>query len=76
MKIEFNNRIKTSTEIQEHNEVVSSFQRVANLKDLKENSLLRIDVEGKPVVLAMVQGKVYAMDAVCSHEGGPLEDGS
>jgi ferredoxin-NADP reductase/nitrite reductase/ring-hydroxylating ferredoxin subunit len=76
MKIEFNNRIKTSTEIQEHNEVVSSFQRVANLKDLKENSLLRIDVEGKPVVLAIVRGKVYAMDAVCSHEGGPLEDGS
>jgi glycine betaine catabolism B len=23
-----------------------------------------------------VNGKVYAMDAVCSHEGGPLEDGS
>jgi hypothetical protein len=44
MKIESNNRIKTSIEIQEHNEVVSSYQRVANLKDLKENSLLRIDV--------------------------------
>jgi ferredoxin-NADP reductase len=24
----------------------------------------------------MVQGKVYALDAVCSHEGGPLEEGT
>jgi glycine betaine catabolism B len=24
----------------------------------------------------MVDGKVYAMDAVCSHEGGPLEEGT
>jgi len=53
-----------------------TFQKVANRKDLKEGSLLRVDVEGKPIVLAMVQGKVYAIDAVCSHEGGPLEDGS
>ncbi len=53
-----------------------TFQKVANRKDLKEGSLLRVDVKGKPIVVAMVQGKVYAMDAVCSHEGGPLEDGS
>ena len=53
-----------------------AFQKVANMKDLKEARLLRVDVEGKPIVLAVVQGNVHAMDAVCSHEGGPLEDGS
>jgi glycine betaine catabolism B len=53
-----------------------TFQKVANRKDLNDGSLLRVDVEGKPIVLAVVLGKVYAMDAVCSHEGGPLEDGS
>jgi ferredoxin-NADP reductase/nitrite reductase/ring-hydroxylating ferredoxin subunit len=53
-----------------------TFQKVANRKDLREGSLLRVDVKGKPIVLAVVQGKVYAMDAICSHEGGPLEDGS
>jgi nitrite reductase/ring-hydroxylating ferredoxin subunit len=51
-------------------------KKVANIQDLKERKLLRVDVEGKPIVLAMVQENVYAMDAVCSHEGGPLEDGS
>jgi glycine betaine catabolism B len=55
---------------------MSTFQKVANIKDFKEGGLLRVDVEGKPIVLAKIQGNVYAMDAVCSHEGGPLEDGS
>ncbi len=56
--------------------MMSTFQKVANIKDLKEGGLLRVDIEGKPIVLAKIQGNVYAMDAVCSHEGGPLEDGS
>ena len=56
--------------------MMPAFQKVANMKDLKEARLLRVDVEGKPIVLAVVQGNVHAMDAVCSHEGGPLEDGS
>jgi ferredoxin-NADP reductase/nitrite reductase/ring-hydroxylating ferredoxin subunit len=45
-------------------------------QDLKESRPVRIDVEGKPIVLTKVNGKVFAMDAVCSHEGGPLEDGT
>jgi ferredoxin-NADP reductase/nitrite reductase/ring-hydroxylating ferredoxin subunit len=56
--------------------MMSTFQKVANTRDLEGGKLLRVDVEGKPIVLAMVQENVYAMDAVCSHEGGPLEDGS
>jgi glycine betaine catabolism B len=56
--------------------MMSTFQKVASMKDLKEGGLIRVNVGGKPIVLAMTQGNVYAMDAVCSHEGGPLEDGS
>jgi ferredoxin-NADP reductase/nitrite reductase/ring-hydroxylating ferredoxin subunit len=55
--------------------MLSEYQKVANIKDLQEGSLLRVEPDGKPIVLAMASGKVYAMDAVCSHEGGPLEDG-
>jgi nitrite reductase/ring-hydroxylating ferredoxin subunit len=55
---------------------MQTFHKVASKNDLKEGGLLKVDVQGKPIVLAMVQGKVYAMDAVCSHEGGPLEDGT
>ena len=52
------------------------YQKVANRKDLQEGSLLKVEPEGKPIVLSLVNGKVYAMDAVCSHEGGPLEEGT
>jgi nitrite reductase/ring-hydroxylating ferredoxin subunit len=51
------------------------FQRVANKKDIKEGGLLGVELEGNNIVLAMVNGQVFAMDAVCSHQGGPLEEG-
>lgn len=44
--------------------------------DLQEGKPIRVDIAGKPIVLALISDKVYAMDAVCSHEGGPLEDGT
>ena len=53
------------------------YQKLANKKDFQgDNRLVRVEPNGKPIVLSTVNGKVYAMDAVCSHEGGPLEDGS
>jgi glycine betaine catabolism B len=53
------------------------YQKVANKKDFQgENRLVRVELNSKPIVLSMINGKVYAMDAVCSHEGGPLEEGT
>jgi nitrite reductase/ring-hydroxylating ferredoxin subunit len=49
------------------------YQKVANRKDLKEGGLLKIEPNGKSILLAVVNGKVYAMDSICSLEGGPLE---
>ena len=37
--------------------------------------MLKVEAFGKSVLLSMVNGEVYAIDAVCSHEGGPLEEG-
>src|SRR5919198_1669374 len=51
------------------------YQKVANKKDLQEGGLLKVEPDGKSIVLSLVNGKVYAMDSVCTHEGGPLEDG-
>src|SRR5215208_6528893 len=53
------------------------YQKLANKKDFQgDNRLLKVEPEGKPIVLSLVNGKVYAMNAVCSHEGGPLEEGT
>jgi len=51
------------------------YQKVANKKDLKEGGLLKIEPNGKSIVLAMVNGSVYAMD-LTSLEGGPLKEGT
>ncbi len=53
-----------------------TFQKVANKSDLKEDGLLAVQIDSKRVVLTMVEGKVYAMNAVCSHKGAPLEEGT
>ena len=45
-------------------------------KDFQDGKLVRTDIDGKSIVIGMMSGKLYAMDSVCSHEGGPLEDGS
>lgn len=58
-----------------HNVYMMSARKVANKKDIKEGGVLRVEPEGKPIVLAMVEGKIYAMDATCTHQGGPLNEG-
>jgi nitrite reductase/ring-hydroxylating ferredoxin subunit len=52
------------------------FQRVANKMDIQEGGLLGVELEGNKVALAMIDGQVFAMDAVCSHQGAPLEEGT
>ena len=51
------------------------FQKVANKDELKEGNMLKVEASGKQIVLSMVEGKVYAIDEVCTHEGGPLDEG-
>jgi nitrite reductase/ring-hydroxylating ferredoxin subunit len=52
------------------------FQKVANKSDLREGGLLGVEIDNKRVVLSMVEGKVYAMNSICSHKGAPLEEGT
>ena len=50
-------------------------QKVANKKDLRDGSLLKVEAQGKQIVLSMIEGKIYAIDEICTHEGGPLDEG-
>ena len=43
--------------------------------DLQEGKLAKVDLGDKSIVLGKINDKIYAMDSVCSHEGGPLEEG-
>lgn len=53
-----------------------SWQVVMAAEDLEEDVPTRVDFEGQPVLLYRVIDDIYAIDAVCSHAGGPLEEGT
>jgi nitrite reductase/ring-hydroxylating ferredoxin subunit len=53
-----------------------NFQKVANKRDLREGGLLGVQIDSNKIVLTMVEDKIYAMNAVCSHKGAPLEEGT
>jgi len=43
--------------------------------DVQEGNLVKVEVGDNSILLTKISGKIYAMDSVCSHEGGPLEEG-
>lgn len=50
--------------------------RVGPVDSLLQNAeMRRIELEGKPVILARVQGEYYAFGAKCTHYGAPLNEG-
>ncbi|MDF0679863.1 MAG: Rieske 2Fe-2S domain-containing protein [Candidatus Nitrosocosmicus sp.] len=55
---------------------MTRFKIPLNKGELQEGKLNKIDVNEYSIVLTMINGKIYAMDTVCSHEGGPLEEGT
>ena len=52
------------------------FKTSLKKNDLEERKLVKVDVNDKSLVLTKINSKYYAMDSVCSHEGGPLEEGT
>lgn len=49
--------------------------RVAALDELEPGRGKLVQVEGQNIALFKVDGSVYAISAICPHEGGPLEEG-
>jgi NADPH-dependent 2,4-dienoyl-CoA reductase/sulfur reductase-like enzyme/nitrite reductase/ring-hydroxylating ferredoxin subunit len=43
--------------------------------DLAEGAMRRVEIRGRPILLARVAGVCHAVGAVCPHAGGPLEQG-
>ena len=48
---------------------------VAKKDDFKSERKILVDVEGREILLISVNGKTYAMDNICTHAGGPLNEG-
>jgi nitrite reductase/ring-hydroxylating ferredoxin subunit/uncharacterized membrane protein len=53
----------------------SDFQPALAVAELAEGQLKRVEVQGQPVLLVKSAGNIYALGAVCSHYGAPLNEG-
>ena len=51
------------------------FIHVADAADVPDPGKVLIEVEGEMIALFHVGGSFYAIDDVCTHDGGPLVDG-
>ena len=54
---------------------MADFVRVAQASDLAPGGKKLLDIDGRAVALFNVNGTFYAIDDVCTHDGGPLAEG-
>jgi nitrite reductase/ring-hydroxylating ferredoxin subunit/uncharacterized membrane protein len=53
----------------------AKYARTIAAKDLKENKLTRVDVDGIAILLVKRNEEIYALSETCPHLGGPLSEG-
>jgi glycine betaine catabolism B len=52
------------------------FVKVASTNDIHHSQMKEIQLDGEIICLVNVDGKYYAIGNICTHEGGPLADGT
>ncbi|MHC4405959.1 MAG: Rieske (2Fe-2S) protein [Planctomycetota bacterium] len=53
----------------------SQFVPVCKLSELPNGGKMIVEVDDRLVGLFHVDGKIYALDDLCTHDGGPLAEG-
>jgi len=54
---------------------MADFVRVADTTEIPDPGKTLVEVDGEMIALFHVEGRYYALDDVCTHDGGPLADG-
>ena len=63
------------SEGQKGDEVVDDFVPVASVDEVSSGQGRVVKVHGKSIALFNVEGRFYAINNICPHEGGPLAKG-
>ena len=51
------------------------FYKVAKVSEVLPGTKQLVEVDFVPVLLFNIDGEFYAMEDVCTHDGGPLAEG-
>jgi 3-phenylpropionate/trans-cinnamate dioxygenase ferredoxin subunit len=54
---------------------MSGYVKVAEADELRPGEKMLIELDGQFIALINVDGNYYAIDDVCTHDGGPLAEG-
>lgn len=54
---------------------MAEFVKVTTRANLPPGGKALAEVDGRPIALFNVDGSYYAIDDVCTHDGGPLAEG-
>jgi nitrite reductase (NADH) small subunit len=52
------------------------FVKMATLDELPPGGAKEVEHEGRIYAIFNVEGKLYAIDGICPHQGGPLAEGA
>jgi ferredoxin-NADP reductase/nitrite reductase/ring-hydroxylating ferredoxin subunit len=52
------------------------FVKVSDTKEIQPSQMKAVEVGNEIICVVNVEGKYYAIDNICTHEGGPLADGT
>lgn len=55
--------------------MTTEFIRVCGENEIEESTLRSFEVGGIKIALAKYEGKFYAVDDICTHDGGDLGEG-
>ena len=55
---------------------MSNFVKVASLQEIPEGGSKLVEVDTVRVALFNLAGELYAIEDVCTHDGGPLVEGT
>jgi len=55
---------------------MSEFKKTVEASKIQPNTMMTVDVGGEEVLIANVDGKYYAMGALCTHERWDLSEGT
>jgi 3-phenylpropionate/trans-cinnamate dioxygenase ferredoxin subunit len=55
---------------------MDGFIKVATVDEVAQNGSLLVQVDGIEVALFNLGGEIYAIENVCTHDGGPLVEGT
>lgn len=53
-----------------------TFERVASIDDVPAGAVKVVEAGGRSLALCNLDGSFYAVDNLCTHDGGPLGEGT